>query len=189
VIIFRKATPSDFPMILDLQGKNLLKNLDLQDREDGFLSIGYSADQLDRLNRELGIFVALKDDHLAGYLITQTLEFAAQSPLITTMVKRFPNVQYKGRPLSIFRAFMYGPVCIDKEQRGQGILEGLYEVMLTTLQGQYDVGVAFVSENNPRSFHAHRDKLGMEVVDDFEFNGQKYNTLVFGTGSSRAENQ
>ena len=51
------------------------------------------------------------------------------------------------------------------------------------------MGVAFVSDRNPRSLYAHRDKLGMKVVDEFEFNGQRYNALVFGVGESGAENQ
>jgi predicted GNAT superfamily acetyltransferase len=184
---FRKANPADFPKILELQKLNLLQNLEPQDQKAGFLSIEYSAEELALLNQELGIFVALKDDHLAGFLINQTMEFAVQSPLITAMVKRFSEVQYNGRPLSSFRTFIYGPVCVDRKQRGRGILEGLYDVMLKTLQGQYDVGVAFVSDNNPRSFYAHRDKLGMNVVDEFRFNDQKYSTLVFWAGASGTE--
>jgi hypothetical protein len=158
-------------MILELQSKNLLKNLEPEEQREGFLSIEYSAEQLTRLSQMLGILVAVEDNHLSGYLITQPMDFALQSPLIARMVKRFPGVQYRGKPLSGLKTFIYGPVCIDKESRGLGILEGLYGVMLKTLQGQYDAGVAFVSERNPRSLYAHRDKLGMKVVDEFEFNG------------------
>jgi len=164
-----------------------LKNLNPQEQQDGFLSIEYSSDQLERLNNELGISVAVEDDHLAGYLIAQTMDFALQSPLIITMVKRFPDSLHRARQLSGFRSFIYGPVCINKESRGQGILEGLFNVMLQTLKGQFDVGVAFVSECNPRSLYAHREKLGMKVVDEFEFNGQQYNTLVFDAGVARTE--
>jgi len=59
--------------------------------------------------------------------------------------------------------------------------------MLQSLKGQFDVGVAFVSEKNPRSLYAHRDKLGMKVVDEFEFNGQQYNTLVLWAGTAGTE--
>jgi hypothetical protein len=59
--------------------------------------------------------------------------------------------------------------------------------MTKTLKGQLDVGVAFVSEKNPRSLRAHQDKLRMEVVDEFEFNGQQYNTLVFWSGAAETE--
>ena len=184
---FRNAEPSELSQILALQKDNLLKNLEPQNQLDGFLSIEYSHDQLENLNNQLGIFVAIDNDHFAGYLIAQTMDFALQSPLINTMVKRFPDVQYRSRPLSEFRTFIYGPVCIYKESRGQGILEGLFNVMLQTLKGQFDVGVAFVSERNPRSLYAHREKLGMKVVDEFEFKGQQYNTLVFEAGAEGTE--
>jgi hypothetical protein len=176
---FRKANTVDIPTIIELQKKNLLKNLEPHDRQDGFLSIEYSADQLARLNQDPGIFVALKDDHLSGYLITQAMDFALKAPLIATMVQRFPDIQYRARPLSGLRTFIYGPVCIDRRSRGQGVLEGLYTVMIGSLRGQFDLGVAFVSQKNPRSLRAHRKKLGMKVVDEFEFSGQKYYTLVF----------
>ena len=155
MVIFRKAEILDFPKILALQKVNLLINLPPQDQKEGFLSIEYSHDQIEILNNQLGIFSAVTNDHLAGYLIAQTMEFALQSPLITTMVRRFPDVIHQSRPLSGFKTFIYGPVCIDKRHRGQGILEGLFNVMLQTLKGQLDLGVAFVSERNPRSFYAH----------------------------------
>lgn len=185
MIVFRKAGLQDIPIILELQKKNLLKNLEPQDQQDGFLSIEYSDDQIEHMNQEIGIFIAQENNHLAGYLIAQTMDFALQSPLIATMVKRFPAVQYHGRPLSEYKTFIYGPVCIDKQSRGQGVIEGLYGIMIKTLQSQYDVGAAFVSEKNPRSLYAHRDKLRMTVVDEFEYNGQRYNTLVFGVRAER----
>ena len=178
--MFRKADPADFHKILLLQKDNLLRNLKPEDQQDGFLSIEYSHDQLQRLSNELGIFVALENDRLSGYLIAQTMYFALQSPLISTMVRRFPDILYNFRPLSGFRTFVYGPVCVAKQAKGKGGLEGLFNVMFQALKGQFDAGVAFVSEQNPRSLYAHQAKLGMKVVDEFKFNGQKYKTLVFG---------
>ena len=185
---FRKASKQDIPLILELQEKNLLMNLQTHEKQDGFLSIKYSAAQLNELNQGLGIFIAEKQYHLAGYLIAQTLDFANQSALISSMARKFSDVQFNGRPLSSFNIFIYGPVCVAKESRGQGVLEGLYEAMLRTLQ-HYDIGVAFVSAENSRSLNAHRKKLGMTVIDNFEFNGQQYNILVFAIGSSGIENQ
>ena len=122
-------------MILELQKRNLLKNLEPQDQQDGFLSIEYSAAQLAQLNQDLGIVIAQEDDYLAGYLIAQTMDFALKSPLIATMVKRFPDIHYRTRPLSGFRTFIYRPVCIDKESRGQGILEGLFQRHAPVIEG------------------------------------------------------
>jgi len=59
--------------------------------------------------------------------------------------------------------------------------------MLKSLEERYDIGVAFVSRENPRSLYAHQDKLGMKVVDEFEFNGQLYNTLLIETTAAGRE--
>ncbi len=147
--------------------------------QDGFLSIEYSHEQLERLNNELGIFIAVENSKLLGFLVAQTMDSASHSPIIRTMTSRFPSVVFRSRPLSEYNIYMYGPVCIYKHARGKGILEGLFNIMLKTLKVRYEVGVAFVLEQNPRSLHAHRDKLGMQVVDEFEFSGQKYWTLAF----------
>lgn len=89
---FKKADTSDYPKILELQKQNLIQNLQPQGQQDGFLSIEYSCDQLERLNNQLGIFIAVGNGHLSGYLIAQTMDFALQSPLINTMIMRFPDV-------------------------------------------------------------------------------------------------
>jgi hypothetical protein len=179
MVTVTKASTFDIPKILALHKSNLLKNLTPQDQQDGFLTIELSEQQFENLNKGLAIFAAKDNDQLLGFLVTQTVDTAISSSLVSTMIKRFPEALYRARPLSGYRAFIYGPVCVDKLHRGQGILESMFNVMLQTLKGQYDVGVAFVSKRNPRSFHAHHDKLGMQVVDTFEFNEERYSTLVF----------
>lgn len=51
--------------------------------------------------------------------------------------------------------------------------------MKESMKAHYDVGIAFVSLSNPRSLQAHTAKLGMRVIDEFEFGGERYNTLAF----------
>jgi hypothetical protein len=179
-ILYRKAMPTDLEGILLLQHDNLMTNLQREDLSQGFLSIEFTREQIRKINGELGIFVAVQDKRVIGYLMAETLEFAVQSPLIAHMLKRLKDVFFDDHPISSYSLFVYGPVCIDRRSRGRGVLEGLFNGMLRTLKGEYDVGVAFVSEQNPRSLHAHQNKLGMTVVDEFEFNGQTYWTLVFG---------
>jgi len=186
-ITYRRAIPADFDGILCLQHQNLLTTLQGEDLSQGFLSLEFTREQLRRVNTEIGIFVALRDKTVIGYLMAESVEFAAGSPLMAHMLKRLTDGFFNGIALSSCCLFVYGPVCVDRQQRGHGVLEALFGIMKETLRADYDVGVAFVSENNPRSLHAHRHKLGMKVVDKFEFNGQKYNTLVFDTGAAGTE--
>jgi hypothetical protein len=179
LIQYRKAAPPDFEGILRLQHQNLLTTLQGEDLSQGFLSIELTREQLHKINSELGIFVALQNKEVIGYLMAESIEFAVGSPLIAHLLKRLKDSLFEDIPLSSCSLFIYGPVCIDKQHRGYGILERLSSIMLHTLKGQYDVGIAFVSEQNPRSLHAHQVKLGMQMVDEFEFNGQRYRTLAF----------
>jgi len=177
--IFRKATPDDFDGILRLQHKNLLANLKEEDLSQGFLTIEYTREQLQSINSELGIYISCNGEEVIGYLMAQSNEFAVSSPLIASLRSSVKDISFDGAPLSSRKSFFYGPVCIDSEHRGQGILEELFKVMLQGLQGRCDVGLAFVSAKNPRSYHVHKNKLGMSMIDEFEFNGLKFRTLIF----------
>ncbi|HAM52526.1 MAG TPA: hypothetical protein DCP92_18185, partial [Nitrospiraceae bacterium] len=139
-IQYRKATPADFEGILLLQNRNLLTTLTGQDPSQGFISIEFTREQLHRINNELGIFVALQDKAVIGYLMAESLEFAVGSPLIAHMLKRLKDFVFEGIALSSSCLFVYGPVCIDKQHRGRGILEGLFGIMKETLKDDYDVG-------------------------------------------------
>ncbi|HUO77465.1 MAG TPA: hypothetical protein VMU21_07785 [Thermodesulfovibrionales bacterium] len=177
-ILYRKATPSDFEGILLLQHQNLLTTLQGEDLSQGFLSIEFTREQLHKVNSELGIFVAVQGKAVVGYLMAETAEFAIGSPLISNMLKRLKDVVFDDVTLSCC-FFVYGPVCIDRQSRGQGILEGLFVIMKETLRADYDVGIAFVSQQNLRSIQAHTAKLGMRVIDEFKFKGERYGTLAF----------
>jgi len=177
-IHYRKATPADFEGILLLQHQNLLTTLKGEDLSQGFLSMEFTREQLHKVNSELGISVAVQGKVVIGYLMAETAEFAVGSPLISTMLKRLKDNVFDGVTLSCC-FFVYGPVCIHRQHRGQGILEGLFMVMKETLKAHYDVGIAFVSQSNPRSFQAHTTKLGMRVIDEFEFGSERYHTLAF----------
>lgn len=178
-IQYRKANPDDFEGILRLQHENLITTLPQKDLSQGFLTIPLSREYLYRINNEHGIFAACQGREIVGYLMAQSVEIAMESPLIVHMLNRLKECRLDGIPVSSRKLFVYGPVCIDKRYRGQKVLDKLFALMLQTLQGQRDVGIAFVSENNPRSFHAHTGRLGMQVADEFEFKGQQYHTLVF----------
>jgi hypothetical protein len=178
-IPYRKAIPSDFEGILRLQRNNLITSLQAEDLSQGFLSIEITREQLDKINSELGVFVALDDKAVIGYLMAETVEFAVGSPLIAHMFQRLKDVVFDGLALSSSCLFVYGPVCIDRQYRGQGILEGLFAIMKETLKADYDIGIAFVSQLNTRSYRAHTAKMKMTVIDEFEFNGGRYHTLAF----------
>ena len=178
-IEYRGAQPSDYPAILDLQSANFIANLSEEDRREGFLSAQFTPQHTAQIAEDLGIMVAVVDDRVAGFLCAFRNEFETGSPVIAAMIAAYDRLSFEGRPLSSFRSYIYGPVCIGKEYRGRGLLRGLYEAQKKELAGQFDIGVAFVARNNPHSLNAHVAGLGMIEAGDFTVNDNVYTALAF----------
>lgn len=179
IIKYRQCISEDIPEILRIQKTNVLSNLSKEDLGDGFLSIEFSPQQLEEINGEIPIIVADTGSQLGGYICGISLRLSDQFGLLAHIINRFEETYFRDRTLDQYRAFFYGPVCIEKHLRGGGVLEGLYGEFLRQLAGRFDVGVLFISEDNARSLHAHINKLGMEKISDIEFNGASLSLLAF----------
>lgn len=175
----RRAKREDIPAILDVQAANFIGNLEDAERREGFLSVKFTRRQLDEMVNHVGIIVAADEGRLAGYLCASPCEFNRPFPLLAAMMQQFDAIDYRGRSLVASRVFIYGPVCIGRSYRGQGLLRGLYETLQEEVVGQYDIGVAFVADDNPHSLRAHVDGLGMAHVGEFAFSGKQYHILAF----------
>ena len=178
-IKFRRYTSQDLPEILRIQKDNVISNLLKDDRQEGFLSVEFSSRQFEEMNREIPIVVADLGSQLGGYLCGIGISSGGQVPILAHIISLFHETCFRNHLLDQYRSFIYGPVCIEKEVRGQGILEGLFTELLRQLTGHFDVGVLFISQDNPRSLHAHIHKLGMEMVRDFQFRGKLFSLLAF----------
>jgi hypothetical protein len=179
VAVFRRALVSDYPAILRLQSANYIGNLSIEERHQGFLSAEFSRQQVAEMAEDLGTMLALVEGEVAGFLCAFRKEFNHGSPVIDEMLRSYDRVAFGGRPLAMFSSYIYGPVCIARAYRGQGLLPGLFEAQKEDLAGQFEVGVAFVSRDNPHSLRAHVSGLGMTEVGEFQLKGNSYVTLVF----------
>ena len=46
---------------------------------------------------------------------------------------------------------------------------------------RYPILITFINHLNPRSFKAHTEKVGLEVIKSFVFNGNNYYELGYDT--------
>ena len=175
-IIYRKALPSDYRGIRELQKLNLIDNLSPRDAEDGFLSIEMDEWQFDEINRDLGIAVAVSGDMIAGYLCGTSYSYSLHFPILRMMLGKLHELAIDKKPLTSGNTFVYGPVCIARSARGGGILIGLYAELKRLAASRYRYCVLFISEGNKRSFNAHL-KLGMKPLGMFEFNKSQFYIL------------
>jgi hypothetical protein len=176
---YRRAIRADYARILRLQSDNYFANLSEAERKEGFLSAQFSGEQTAQIAEDLGTTVAIVGDQVAGFLCAFRKDFETGSPVIARMLQSYDRLTFEGRPLSAFKSYIYGPVCIGREYRGRGLLRGLYEAQKKDLAGQFEIGVAFVSRSNPHSLSAHVAGLGMSEAGDFEVNRNIYVTLAF----------
>ena len=176
---FRRVRDRDYPALLALQEANLRDHLTQEQRNEGFLSARFSRDQFAEMNAGVAVVVAEADGAIAGYLCGSTVEFNRRFALLAAMIERYPQIEWRQRPLDRYVSFVYGPVCVDRRFRGRGLLRGLYRALLDAAADRFEIGVAFVAQDNPRSLGVHVQGLGMDDVGDFEFNERRYRILAF----------
>lgn len=88
-------------------------------------------------------------------------------------------MSFNGNKITTENSFQYGPVCIDKEYRGKGVLNLIFEEMRIEFLKKYPISVTFINKINAISEKAHTKKLGWEKLGEFEFNNNTYIELAF----------
>jgi len=176
------AQLKDIEAILELHSKYQIDSIKEEDKKDGFVTTAFTSLQLaDIINKEQGIFIAIKDDVVFGYVMSASWQYWGKWAMFAYMIEQLPTLYYMGVQLSIDNSYQYGPVCIDKSVRGSGLLEKLFNFSLDSMSKRYPILVTFVNKINPRSMKAHKEKLGLEVIQDFKFNNNEYTELVYDT--------
>lgn len=175
MIITRIGTNNDIPGILSLQEKNLYSNLTEKQREKGFVTTPFTTKQLEEIIKMNGTFVAENENKkIIAYAFAGTWKYFEQWEIFNYMVTRFPNLSYKNKPITVENSFQYGPVCIAKEYRSKGLLNLIFEEMRLEWVNKFPISITFINSINVISEKAHTKKLGWEIIDRFEFNGNRY---------------
>jgi hypothetical protein len=178
-MIARIAVESDIEGILKLQSLNLYANLSASERADGFVMTCFTAEQIAMLLDRTGVFVIEKQGMVAGYILAGSWDFFSQWPIFPYMVSRFPPIDYRGTIITENNTFQYGPICLDRTLRGSQAFPLLFATMRSSFAARFPIGITFINKLNSRSFTAHTKKLNMEVIDEFEFNGNSFYSLGF----------
>ncbi len=182
--IIRTALEYDINGILDLQSRNLYSNLSPSELAGGFVTTPFTPDLLRQLLIQNGVFVVENESNIQGYLLAGNWKFFAQWEIFKVMISRLPNLRFQDREITVNNSFQYGPICIDLSIRGSEVFSQLFESMKSSFAPKFPIGVTFINKLNQRSFAAHTRKLNLEIVDEFEFNGNTFYTLAFSTANS-----
>ncbi|WP_315834786.1 N-acetyltransferase [Bradyrhizobium prioriisuperbiae] len=165
MITTRPATPDDVETISALLTANAADHggMLLGDWSAGVIMDWLDAGQL--------IIVATSEAGLIGALLTED-KVHVSAPPVVAMFRAWPGGD---------DAYGYGPVCIDRAARGQGVLEALYRDLVARRPDRE--AVLFIRADNPRSLSAHL-RLGMREVAGFVLDGEDFIVLSTRPASS-----
>lgn len=179
---FRIAELSDIDNVLELHYKYQIDSINENDKKDGFVTTPFTKQELtDLITNESGLFIAINKGKVVAYVMAASWEFWSVWPMFQYMIKNLKNKKYLGQTLSTKNSYQYGPVCIDKSVRGSGVLESIFDFAREKMSKKYPILVTFINKTNPRSYEAHTRKLGLKVINEFEFNNNNYFELAYDT--------
>ena len=187
-MLYRNATVADIPQIESLQKRYHVSFINEEEKKNGFVTTLFTPEQLTELiEQEDGISLACDGDKVVANAMAGSWQFWSKWPLFQHMIADLPNTEYLGQTLSIENSYQYGPVCIDMAYRGQGVLQELFAYSARQMNRCYRILITFINHVNPRSFAAHTQKVGMDVIKNFDFNGNHYYELGYDTNRAMAD--
>lgn len=180
----RRATKADISGILELQSANLVSNLSIKEQESGFVTTPFTVDLIEEIILQDGLFIAIDKEKVVSYVFAGSWEYFSYWDIFKYMIKRFPDLEFQGKTITTENSFQYGPICIDINYRGKGLINQIFEEMRLNLKEKYPISLTFINAVNIPSTKAHTEKLGWEIIDRFEFNGGNYIGLAFDMSKS-----
>ena len=176
----RPATLNDVQGISQLLAKYYIARLSDAQKARGFISVEFTTAEIESMVHSPGMVVAVAEDGaIAAVAGSSPVPSEGGDRIFQKIDSLVTEVEYDGRLLSAYRLCLYGPVCVDEAYAGQGLSAKLWQGFKEMMRGRYDVGLPFVSLANPASLKAHRDKLGMTQVCEFEVESRHYALLAF----------
>lgn len=181
----RLGNSSDIPGVLELQRQNLYKNLSEEELKKGFVTTPFTRAQIEEIIEQDGLFVGLDNKQsIISYVFAGSWEYFSQWEIFNVMTSRFPKLSFQNIPITTINTFQYGPICIHKEYRGQGIINQIFESMRLVFVMKYPISITFINKVNVISERAHTQKLAWQIIDEFKFNHNTYIALVFDMNKS-----
>lgn len=182
-IRIRPATRRDVPGLVALEERYFVGNLSESDRADGFISVRHPPEWFEQAVDSRGLHVAVTDDDGIGGFIAVTAPPAWAGPdlppVVRAMTELAQTVEMNGASIASQRYALRGPVCIGAELRGRGVYSAFNTATREAYRDVYDIGILFVSANNPRSLHTATHKLGAQDLAFFEADGEHFHFLAF----------
>jgi len=161
------STDKELQQILDLQKMNLRGvNDQTTEKEQGFVTVAHTLKKLQQLNGYEPSVIVKDNDALAGYALVMSIECSAVIPELFSFFERLGKLVYKGRPVSEYRFYTMGQICVAATYRGSGVFDMLYQQHKEAFSKKYDFVITSIATRNVRSIRAH-ERIGFKKLEMF----------------------
>ena len=165
--------------ILTLHSRYQIDSISDEDKTDGFITTAFTKEHLTHLIQdESGLFIACVNNQIVAYVMAASWGFWSQWPMFEFMVQHLHDSSCAEEAITKDNSYQYGPVCVDKLVRGQGVFEKIFEFSRKEMSKRYPIMVTFINKVNPRSYEAHTRKTRLTVIKEFEYNNNFYYKLA-----------
>ncbi|MDA7746456.1 GNAT family acetyltransferase [Psychromonas sp.] len=173
------ATLENVDEVLKLHYQYQVDSILEEDKKDGFITTAFTEAHLSQLiTQESGLFIAIKDNKIVAYAMSASWEFWCQWPMFQFMVENLDDAKLIDNDLTVSNSYQYGPVCVDKSVRGEGVFEAVFKFSLEKMSERYPFMITFINKINTRSYEAHTRKTTLKVISEFSFNNNQYYKLA-----------
>jgi len=178
-IVLKVATLDHIEEILALHYKYQIDSISEDDKADGFITTAFTKTHLSSLiQNENGLFIACVDNKIVAYVMAASWDYWSQWPMFQFMIENLHDSTCHEQAITKTNSYQYGPVCVDKTVRGQGVFEKIFNFSLSKMSKRYPIMVTFINKTNKRSYEAHTKKTSLNVICNFEFNNNQYYKLA-----------
>ncbi len=178
-IELKVATLENINEILTLHYKYQIDSISEEDKTDGFITTAFTKEHLTSLIQdEKGLFIACVNHKVVAYAMAASWDYWSQWPMFQFMIENLHDSTCLEQTITKENSYQYGPVCVDKAVRGQGVFESIFNFSLSEMSKRYPVMVTFINKINTRSYEAHTKKSPLTVINNFEFNNNYYYKLA-----------
>lgn len=182
ITVGQAKTKEELEQILALQALNHPHALTAEQRaKEGFVTVKHNLELLKKMNNAVGQIIAKDGAIVVGYALVMPEEFKTMIPVLTPMFEMITTLSYQGKPLTAYRYYVMGQICIAEHYRGTGIFEKLYAEHKRLLADRFDFCLTEISVKNTRSMRAH-EKVGFKTIHTFSDNTDNWNIVLWDWG-------
>ncbi|MBW3696672.1 GNAT family N-acetyltransferase [Vibrio sp. T187] len=175
----RQAALADIPQLVELQHQCHITNLDEVEKADGFLNTVLSDALLETaILNEQCVYIAEVDGVAAGLAVCASWQYWSISPTLSKLSEQLSTIKIESQSLSRENSYFWGPVCVSKAFRGQGVFEALFTQSRSALSSKYKFVYTYVHQDNHRSYIAHTKKAQFTKVKSITLNEEPFDELV-----------